>query len=64
MHVDTNYIFPEGTENLADCPDIDNLQKFVFNALQTSRLIPDDGDIQSAGHRKVVDHVPSDDTYF
>ena len=58
------YIFPARSRHPAVCADIDNLQKFVFDAFQKSGLIRDDADIQCSKHKKVTDHFPDERTYF
>ena len=58
------YVFPAGSRHPAVCADIDNLQKFVFDAFQTSGLIRDDADIQCSKHKKVTDHFFNERTYF
>ena len=64
MPAQISFVFLEGFENPLLAPDIHNLLKFVFDALQASGLIQNDQDFQSGDFKKVTDHDPLDMTYF
>ena len=65
LHVDSHYHFPDPHKptrraNWSKYGDIDNLQKFLFDAMQRARLIGDDRNIVSSNSRKMIARTDGD----